>query len=73
MIWEYVFNAKIMKNAIGNKAIQEISGGELSWKGTHWIIVSKSGFTKPAHQLAKSNEVELINEYQLKNLEKFIF
>jgi len=60
------------KKAIGNKAVQEISAGRLFWKGTHAILVSKSGFTKSAHQLAKSNKVRLINEYQLKDLEKFI-
>ncbi len=60
------------EKAIGNKAVQEISAGKLYWKGTHAIIVSKSGFTKSAHQLAKSNKVRLINEFQLKDLEKFI-
>jgi len=60
------------EKAIGNKAVQEISSGKLFWKGTHAILVSKSGFTKSAQQLAKSNKVELINEYQLKDLEKFI-
>jgi len=60
------------KKAIGNKAVQEISAGKLFWKGTHAILVSKSGFTKSAQQLAKSNKVKLINEYQLKDLEKFI-
>jgi len=60
------------EKAIGNKAVQEISAGKLFWKGTHAVIVSKSGFTKSAHQLAKSNKVKLINEYQLKDLEKFI-
>jgi len=60
------------EKAIGNKAVQEISAGKLFWKGTHAIIVSKSGFTKSAYQLAKSNKVELINEYLLKDLEKFI-
>ena len=60
------------EKAIGNKAVQEISAGKLFWKGTHAIIVSKSGFTKSAHQLAKSNKVVLINEYQLKDLKKFI-
>ena len=63
---------KYHEKAIGNKAVQEISAGKLFWKGTHAIIVSKSGFTKSAHQLAKSNKVKLINEYQLKDLEKFI-
>ncbi len=60
------------EKAIGNKAVQEISAGKLFWKGTHAILVSKSGFTKSAQQLAKSNKVKLINEYQLKDLEKFI-
>ena len=60
------------EKAIGNKAVQEISAGKLFWKGTHAILVSKSGFTKSAQQLAKSNKVILINELQLKYLEKFI-
>ena len=60
------------EKAIGNKAVQEISDGKFCWKGTLEIIVSKSSFTKSAHQLAKSNKVKLINEYQLKVLEKFI-
>ena len=69
---KWIGNPPLYEKAIGNKAVQEISAGKLFWKGTHAIIVSKSGFTKSAHQLAKSNKVELINEYQLKDLEKFI-
>ena len=61
------------KKAIGNKAVQEISAGKLFWKGTHAILVSKSGFTKSAQQLAKSNKVKLINEYQLTDLENLLF
>ena len=60
------------EKTIGNKAVQEISAGKSFWKGTHAILVSKSGFTKSAQKLAKSNKVSLINEYQLKDLEKFI-
>jgi len=60
------------EKAIGNKAVQEISAGKLFWQGTHAILVSKSGFTKSAQRLAKSNKVILISEYQLKDLEKFI-
>jgi len=60
------------EKAIGNKAVQEISAGKLFWKGTHAILVSKSGFTKSAQQLAKSNNVKLINEFQLRDLERFI-
>ena len=69
---KWIGNPPLDEKAIGNKAVQEISAGKLFWKGTHAIIVSKSVFTKSAHKLAKSNKVELINEYQLKDLEKFI-
>ena len=60
------------KKAVGNKAVQEISAGKLFWKGTYAILVSKSGFTKSAQKLAKSNKVKLINEFQLKDLGRFI-
>ncbi len=61
------------KKAIGNKAVQEISAGKLFWKGTHAILVLKSGFTKLAQKLAKSNKNRLINEYQLKDLKNLLF
>ena len=61
------------EKAIGNKAVQEISAGKLFWKGTHAILVSKSGFTKSAKQLANSNKVKLINEYQLNDLENLLY
>ena len=61
------------EKAIGNKAVQEISAGKVFWKGTHAILVSKSGFTKSAQQLANSNKVKLINEYQLNDLENLLY
>ena len=60
------------QKAIGNKAVQEISAGKLYWKGTHAVLVSKSGFTKAAQKLAKANNVELIHESELKDLKNFI-
>ena len=60
------------EKAIGNKAVQEISAGKLYWKGTHAVLVSKSGFTKAAEKLANANNVELIHESELKDLKKFI-
>ncbi len=61
------------EKAIGNKAVQEISAGKLYWKGTHAVLVSKSGFTKAAQKLANANNVELIHESELKDLKKFIY
>ena len=60
------------EKAIGNKAVQEISAGKSYWKGTHAILVSKSGFTKSAQKLAKANNVKLINESELKDLKELI-
>ena len=60
------------EKAIGNKAVQEISAGKLYWKGTHAVLVSKSGFTKAAQKLANANNVELIHESELKDLKKYI-
>ena len=61
------------KKAVGNNAVQEISAGKLYWKGTHAVLVSKSGFTKSAQKLAKANRVKLISESELKDLENLIF
>ena len=60
------------KKAVGNKAVQEISAGKLYWKGTHAILVSKSGFTKSAYKLANANSVKLINESELKDLKSVL-
>ena len=60
------------EKAIGNKAVQEISAGKLYWKGTHAVLVSKSGFTNSAHKLAKANNVKLIHESELNDLKKYI-
>ena len=60
-------------NAIGNRAVQEIAAGKIYWKGTHAILISKSGFTKSAHKLATANNVILLNDYELNNIEQFIF
>jgi len=60
------------KRAVGNSAVQEISAGKLYWRGSHAVLVSKSGFTKSAQKLAKANKVKLLNDYELKNLEEFL-
>ena len=60
------------KKVIGNNAVQEISAGKLYWKGTHAVLVSKSGFTKSAQKLARANGVKLISDSELKDLEKLV-
>ena len=60
------------KKPVGNSAVQEISAGKSYWKGTNAVLVSKSGFTKSAQKLAKSNKVSLLNDFELKDIEKFL-
>ena len=60
------------KKVVGNTAVQEISAGKLYWKGTHAVLVSKSGFTKSAQKLARANNVKLINDFELKDLENLL-
>ena len=58
--------------SIGNRAVQEISAGKIYWRGTHAILISKSGFTKSAIKLARANDVILISYQELNNIEEFI-
>ena len=60
------------KKPVGNNAVQEISAGKLYWKGTHAVLVSKSGYTKSAQKLAKANKVKLLNDFELKDLENLL-
>ena len=52
--------------------MQKISDGNLYCKGTHAVLVSKSGFTKSAQKLARANKVKLINDFELKDLENLL-
>ena len=60
------------KKVIGNNAVQEISAGKIYWKGTHAVLVSKTGFTKSAQKLAKANKVKLISYFELKDLKRIL-
>ena len=59
------------KKVVGNTAVQEVSAGKLYWKGTHAVLVSKTGYTKSAQKLARANNVKLINDFELNDLKNF--
>tara|TARA_Y100000589_G_scaffold324605_1_gene361058 strand:- start:242 stop:1549 length:1308 start_codon:yes stop_codon:yes gene_type:complete len=63
---------KCFEKPVGNKAVQEITAGRIHWKGTHSVVVAKSGFTKSAQQLAESTNVILISPLELENLENHV-
>ena len=63
---------KCFAKAVGNKAVQEVAAGMIHWKGTHAVVVAKSGFTKSAKTLATSNKVILTSDSELENLENLV-
>ncbi len=63
---------KCFAKAVGNKAVQEIAAGMIHWKGTHSVVVAKSGFTKSAEALANSTNVILTSDKELKDLENLV-
>ena len=58
---------------VGNKAVQEVFAGKKYWLGTHAILISRSGFTKSAQNLASSNKVILINEIEIMDIKNIIY
>jgi HJR/Mrr/RecB family endonuclease len=64
---------KYASNPVGNGAVQEVVAGKAHYSGTHAVVVSHSGFTRSATDLARSNNVTLIGTDELQNLlEKII-
>ena len=63
---------KCFAKPVGNKAVQEIAAGKTYWKGTHAVVVGKSGFTKSAKSLAESTKVILITDSELEDLENIV-
>ena len=63
---------KCFSKPVGNKAVQEVAAGMIHWKGTHSVVVGKSGFTKSAKTLADSTNVILISDSELENLENLV-
>ncbi|MEK5105026.1 restriction endonuclease [Cytobacillus sp. FSL M8-0252] len=63
-----VVQAKRYKSNVGIKAIQEITASKSHYKASNAWVVSNSFFTKPAIELADSNNVKLIDRKKLMDL-----
>lgn len=62
--------AKRAGSKIGNSAIQEIVASLKHYEAQKGIVVTNSGFTKSAKELAKSNRIELMDRKALDGLLK---
>lgn len=68
-----VVQAKFYSNPVGNKAVQEVVGAIKYYNADNAIVITNSIFTKSAIELAKSNNVELIDGHSLNILRKTAF
>lgn len=67
-----VVQCKLYSSPVGNSAVQEISASRLHEQADFAVVVSNAAFTKPARQLANTNNVMLLHHDQLPSLEKEI-
>nr|WP_254901859.1 restriction endonuclease [Thalassobacillus devorans] len=63
-----VVQAKRYKKNVGIKAVQEIHASKNYYKADEAWVVTNSDFTNPAKDLAKSNQVKLVNREALIDL-----
>ena len=69
---KYVIQAKFYNNPVGNKAVQEVVGAIGMYNADKGIVVTNSTFTKSAIELAKANNIELIDSNKIEILKKTI-
>lgn len=63
-----IIQCKLYKNAVGNKAVQEVDAARTFFDGDSAVVVGKSGFTRSAKQLAEKNDVRLVDVSELSEL-----
>ncbi|PYE54170.1 restriction endonuclease [Deinococcus yavapaiensis KR-236] len=67
----YVVQVKQHKNAVGNKAVQEVVAAKAMYKASHALVVTSGpGYTKAAQALALANNVGLWNLWDLRKLKE---
>jgi restriction system protein len=63
-----VVQCKWYQNAVGNKAVQEIVAARTHYCVQNAVVVSKSGYTEAARELACTNNVYLIHHDEIPDL-----
>jgi HJR/Mrr/RecB family endonuclease len=59
---------KFHEKAVGNKAVLEVVGGQRHYRAAATVVVSKSGYTPMAEELARSNGTVLLSHHDLPNM-----
>lgn len=63
---------KNYRTKVGNSAVQEVVAGRKHYNADYAVVVSASGFTKSAHELAASNGAILLQVEDLRSLESVL-
>ena len=63
---------KYYSKPVGNKAVQEVSAGQVYYKADYAAVVSNNTYTKSARQLAQNCNVLLLNIRDLSKIEKYL-
>lgn len=58
------------RSPVGNSAVQEVVAGKIHYHADFAVVISNSGFTKSARELAASNEVILLHPEEIHDLEE---
>lgn len=69
----YVIQAKFYSSNLGNTPVQEVVGSLKFYNANQGVVITNTEFTKGARDLAKANNVILIDGHQLKSLVDHIF
>jgi HJR/Mrr/RecB family endonuclease len=59
---------KFHQKAVGNKAVLEVVGGQRHYRAAATVVISKSGYTPMAEELARSNGTVLLSHHDLLNM-----
>ena len=65
---KYVIQCKNLSKKVGIDAVQQVSSGLEQYDGDMAIVVSNSGYTSQAKQLAKKQRVKLLHPDDLEHL-----
>lgn len=69
---KYVIQAKFYSNPVGNKAVQEVVASIGMYKADKGIVITNNTFTPSAIELAKANDIELIDGSKIEEYKKQI-
>ncbi len=69
---KYVIQAKFYNNPVGNKAVQEVVASIGMYKANKGIVVTNNTFTSSAIELARANDIELVDGQKIEEYKKMI-